>query len=216
MDNPIQHMVKDFFSKYPERRFSKGQLLLRPQETPAGVWYLVEGRVSQYDISSSGSEVVVNVFKPRAFFSMSWAINQTANQYFFEASTPVVVREAPAADAVAFLKANPDVTFELLSRVYRGADGLLRRMAHLMGGDARSRLVFELLNAAHRFGEPGDDGATVLPLSEGDLSKYSGLARETISRTLQKLKAEGLVRIENRCIVLPDLRALEAVLGADL
>lgn len=216
MRTEIADKIQAFFSKYPEREFARQQILVQAGEDPAGIFYLVAGRINQYDISPNGAEVIVNTFQPPAFFPMSWAINKTPNQYFFEAVTDVVVRQAPAEDAVEFLRREPDVLFDLLSRVYKGADGLLRRLAHLMGGDAKSRLLFEILNAAYRFGKTDKDGAVHVPLKEGDLAKHSGMARETVNRMIQGFKAAGLVEVTKTGLVLPNIARIEAELGSDL
>ena len=216
MNQDIPKKIADFFAAYPQQSFDKRQILVRAEEEFPGVFYIARGRASQYDITSSGNEVVVNVFKPGAFFPMSWAINQTPNHYFFEASTQLVVRVAPAADVVKFLHDNPDILFDLLSRVYRGVDGVLRRMAHLMGGDAKTRLLFELLNAAARFGEQQQDGSVFVPLKENDLAKHSGLARETVNRTIQNLKTAELVEVNRSGIIIKRMDQIDALLGAAL
>jgi len=208
--------ITDFFTRYPTCTLEKGQIMLRPDQQLEKIFYLTEGRVSQYDITAGGMEVVVNVFKPGAFFPMSWAINNTPNSYFFEASTKVTAHAIPPEDALQFLRDNPDVTFDLLARVYRGADGLLRRMAHLMGGDAKSRLQFEILNAANRFGEPQKDGRLFVPLKESDLARHSGLTRETVNRHIQQLKKEGLVEVSHKGLILSDIAKIEARLGKEL
>jgi CRP-like cAMP-binding protein len=211
----VKAVVENFFEQYPKHEFDKGHILIHPGDAVNEVYYLIDGSVLQYDISSVGNEVVVNAFKPLAFFPMSYAINHNQNFYFFEAASPVVVRTAPAADVVEFLHREPDVAFDLLSRVYRGADGLLRRTAHLMGGNARSRLIFELLNAAHRFGKKSP-GEIHIPMSEGDLAKRSGLSRETVSRAIKELKADRIVGVEQRGVVIFDVRRLEAAIGDTL
>lgn len=211
----VKAVIATFFDDYPLTHFNKGEIIFRPEEDLIDVLYLVSGQVVQYDISSVGNEVIVNAFKPGAFFPMSTAINRTPNYYFFEAASPVVVRQAPAKEVVDFLKTHPDVTFDLLSRVYQGSDGLLRRMAHLMGGKAKSRLVFELLNAGARFGEDTNKGRFI-PLTENDLSKRSGLSRETISRAMRELKENGVVSVQTRGILIPDIKNLEAVIGREL
>jgi len=216
MNSDIQQKIEAFFAAYPERVYAKSQLLIHAEETPPGVFYITEGRVSQYDITNAGNEIVVNVFKPGAFFPMSTAINSTPNHYFFEASSAVVARQAPMSDAVQFLKENPDVVFDLLSRVYRGVDGVLRRMAHLMGGEAKTRLVFELLNAAYRFGELQPDGSIRISLTENDVARHSGLARETVNRILRELKAAQLVTITRSNITIASTKGLEATLGNNL
>jgi CRP-like cAMP-binding protein len=210
------HKTEAFFTQFPQAVYKKGQLLIRAEEDPTCVFYMVEGLVAEYDISPAGNEIVVNVFKPYAFFPMSSAINHTPNHYFFEAIAPTVVHKAPSEQAVKFLQRNPDVAFDLLGRVYRGTDGLLRRMAHLMGGNARSRLLFELLNAAARFGEGSTTSEVFIPLSEGDIAKRSGLSRETINRTIREFKDSGAVTVRQDGIVVASTARLQQLLGIDL
>lgn len=216
MTSDISAKVVRFFAAFPVQEFSKRQLLIRPEEPLPGIFYIVEGRVSQYDISPSGNEVVVNVFKPGAFFPMSTALNNTPNAYFFEASIHTTVQVAPVEAAVQFLQDNPDVTLDLLKRVYKGVDGVLRRSAHVMGGDAKSRLLFELLNAAYRFGEAQQNGQIIIPLKETDLARHAGMARETVNRTIQHLKTADLITVTPTGIVLKDIHKLETLLGSAL
>lgn len=208
--------ISAFFSTYPLRAFDKRHILIRAETPLPGVFYLTEGRVSQYDITPSGNEIVVNVFKPGAFFPMSIALNDSSNYYFFEASTNIKVHIAPTEAAVQFLQDNPDVALDLLKRVYKGVDGVLRRMAHLMGGDAKHRLLFEILNAAYRFGEHQQDNSIHIPLNESELAKHSGLARETVNRNIQTYKTAGLLSVTNNGIVVKDIRKLESLLDTSL
>lgn len=216
MDKSVKDVVDAFFSRYPIVHYGKGEILLRPDEPLSHVYYLTHGQIVEYDISTAGNEVVINAFKPGAFFPMSLAINRKHNDYFFEAANSVTVHEAPADEVVAFIKDNPDVCYDLLRRVYLGTDGLQRRMAHLMGGKARSRLVFELLNGAARFGVQKTGTAVHLPMSEKDIAKRSGLSRETVSRSMHALKDDGLVTVSAGGIDIPDLKRLEAVIGNQL
>ena len=170
----------------------------------------------QYDITDKGLEVVVNVFKESAFFPMMWAINNTPNQYFYEVSAESSTRKAPTNEVIEFLKANSDVTYDLLSRVYSGTEGLQRRMAHLMGGTSQSRLLFELAVECGRFGVKDKSGVYALQLTEDELASRSGLSRETVSRKLNKLKSQGLVTVNHGTISVKDLARLQMMLGSNL
>ena len=211
-DLAISQKVTAFFTAYPKRVFSRHHTMLQAEQELTHIFYLVEGLVSQYDITPTGNEVVVNTFKPSTFFPMSVAINKTPNHYFYEASNEVTVHMVPTQDAVQFIKDNPDVQFDLLSRVYYGVDGVLRRMAHLMGGEAKTRVLFELLNASYRFGEVQEDGTITIALNESDLAKRAGMARETVNRLLQDLKQAGIVRVTHQGFVIKDQRYLEKML----
>lgn len=211
----LNQKVSAFFSKYPTVEYKKGEILVRAGEEPRRIIYLLQGSVEEYDISPSGDKVVVNVFKPPAFFPMSWAINKTPNDYFFEAATDVVAQLAPPAEAVKFLHKEADVTFDLLKRVYAGTDGLLRRSAHLMGGGAQNRLTFELIVSAKRFGKKSV-GGTVIKMTEAELGERTGVSRETVSRELARLKKQGLVSVSRNQILVSDISGLEKNLGSEL
>src|SRR5581483_573042 len=151
-----------------------------------------------------------------AFFPMSWAINRTPNNYFYKTETETRVHIVPADDALAFLKTNPDVMLDLLSRIYRGMDGLFGRMVHLMSGTARSRLIYELIIECRRFGNKTKDGRVKLDMSEVDLAARSGLSRETVSREIHKLKERGWVGITTNAIIVKDMAMLEKTLGGEI
>lgn len=216
MSDQVVEKIDRFFSRYQLRRYAKGQILLVSGEDTDKIFHLVKGRVKKYDVSYRGDEAILNIFQPPAFFPMSIAINHTANPYVYEADTDVALRQAPATEVVAFIKANPDVMFDLLSRIYRGMDGLLGRMALLMRSSAKSRLMYELILEAKRFGESRKDGSYVLNINEIDLGARTGLSRETVSREIYRLKQDRLVEVSTKSILVKDISLLERKLGKEV
>lgn len=209
MEANIADKVKAFFEKYPKRTYPKDQIIVFGGESPDKVYYVVSGKISQYDISYRGDEIVINVFKPPAFFPMTWAINKSPNVYFYKAEEDTVVYTAPPNEVVLFLKENPDAMFDLLSRLYRGVDGLLGRMVHLMSSSARSRLIYEIITECRRFGKKVAPNSYSITLHESDLAARSGLARETISREMKHLKTQGLISFKDRLIIVHDFKVLK-------
>lgn len=216
MTNDVRQKVSDFFTGFPLRSYPKGQILIYSGDLPDSVFYLVSGKVKQYDISYRGDEIILNVFKTPAFFPMSLAINQTTNSYFYETETAVELHKAPIDATLAFLQANGDVTYDLLSRLYLGIDGLLGRMAHLMTSSAKSRLLYELILESRRFGEQQPDGSYVISINERELGARAGLTRETVNREVKKLKQETLLEVRSADMRVPSLVSLEQKLGMSL
>jgi len=216
MTATVAEKIDGYFSKFPHRSYPKGQILVFADESPEHIFYLVKGRVRKYDISYRGEEVIVNLFKPPAFFPMSWAINRTTNKYYYKTEVETELHVVPVDAALDFLKANPDVMLDLLGRIYRGMDGLLGKMVHLMSGTAKSRIIYDLIIEGHRFGEKRDDGSIVLNINEVDLASRSGLSRETVSRQMHNIKDHGWVSIGNKNIVIKDMGALEKSLGMEI
>jgi CRP-like cAMP-binding protein len=208
MDENVTTKLDTFFKKYKKYSYKKGEVLLSPPNTPSGVFYLQEGIVKQYALSLNGDEVTLNTFKSLSFFPMDWAINNTPNDYFFEAVTDIEVWKAPREDVVTFLKNEPEVLFNLVSRIYKGLHGLFLRLTHLVTGNAQSRLITELLIQTKRFGTH-DHTSSIIKITEKDLGIQTGMSRETVSREMKRLKDKGIVEIQLGTIKINDVQKLE-------
>ncbi len=215
MTDAITQKVELFFSAYRLKAYEKGQILIHNGEKSKDLFFIIKGKVKEYDVNSRGDEVIVNIFRHPAYFPLSHAFDKTINRFIFEAETDIEVRQAPIEAVFEFLKANPDVMMSLLERIYAGIDGVLGRMAHLMSSNASNRLVFEIILEAKRFGTPGKNGVIDIHINEKDLGARAGLSRETISREINKLKAKKIISIENKLIKINNLDELQKSLDED-
>lgn len=213
MTEAVTNKIEGFFAHYRVRKYSKGQILILNGDGTDYVFNLVAGKVKQYDITYRGDEIILNVFKPPAFFPMSLAINKTENPYIYEAETDIEVRQAPANEVVEFLQANPDVLYDLLGRVYRGMDGMMGRIVHLMAGSAKERLMYELLVECRRFGKKLPDGSCSLAINEKDLGSRAGLSRETVSREISRLIRDKYLVSKPGAITIRNLDEFQEYLG---
>ena len=225
-NHEVIEKLDSFFIQYKQQIYKKGEILIRADDNPLGIFFLKSGIIKKYVISKKGDELVVNLFKPDSFFPMSWAINDTPNIYYYEARTDAEVWRAPKDAVLTFIQENPDILYDLLQRVYMGTAGILLRMTYLMSGSAYSRLITEILIHAKRFGEeclPSDlldvskshKNAVIIHISENDLAMQSGMTRETISRELKILKEKRLVTFIKNSLVVLDTEALEFELSGD-
>lgn len=214
MDKTAQKIL-NFFTQFSSHEYATGEVILESGQTPEGIYYLESGRVQQYDIDSRGHKIVTNIYRPSSFFFMPWAINDRRNEWYFEAMTDVVIRLAPKAGALNFIKANDDVMFDFLKRLSSGAAGQQRRMAHLMGGSARTRLIYELIVQSERFGETIGDGSE-LRITEEELASLAGLTRETVSRELNVLQKQDLIDHAHKNVSIRNLNSLKDELGDTL
>lgn len=193
MDDPIQIKVAEHFKNCSLVSYAKGDIIIEAGNDPTGVTYLESGVVEEYDITPEGTKIIVNVFKAGSFFPMSWAINKTQNKYYFAAVTNTTVRLNDPISTTQFLQDNPSVMLDLLSRVFRGTDAILRRLVLATSSVSSRRLMFELLLEAHRFGKVTGEGQVQVSIKQNVLAARSGLARETVSRELQQLEKNGFI-----------------------
>jgi CRP-like cAMP-binding protein len=207
MNKLVVDKIETFFEQYPLKTVNKGHIFIFPQEDPEHIVHLITGKIRVYDINQHGVEIVVMEYEPPSFFPMSWAINAMPNEFYYGAKTNVTVRQAPVKESLEFLKANNDVMFDLLSRVYLGTDIILRRMAHIMGGNASTRVLYELAIEGRRQSK-NEDNTYSLSFGETELAAKAGLTRETVSRIMKDLKSKRLVSVLGKKITILNLDKL--------
>ena len=213
MSNSIQNKIKNFFTKFPLQRYSKGEIVLHPEDNPSGAYYLASGHVREYAISPQGIEVTIHIFNPHSFFPMTWILSDIPNRYYYEAFTDVELYSAPKDKIMSFLKQEPDVVFDLTQRIFSGVDKLTARIEHLAFGKAYTRVVSVLIYLARHFGEKKDDNSVVFKykLTHREIASLAGISRETASREWEKLQEQSLISYVDQMISIKDLKKLEAL-----
>lgn len=207
-------VLETFFEKYTRLKYKKGEIILRAEDTPQGVFYLKKGYVRQYMVAESGAMLMLHIFKPNSFFPMTWALNDTPNTYYYEAMTAVEVWRAPKEAVKEFLHEYPAVVYNLTQRLLMGIVGIRRRMEYLVMDNAYDKTLLLLLYMAQNLGDK-EEGSMVLPvpLTHREISAWIGTTRETASLQVETLKKRGLISYRKRQLVIPSPKALEKELG---
>lgn len=215
MNSPIvREKITNFLKDFKEQKYNKKEIIIKPDDEPEVVYCILEGAVRMYAVSANGEELVINTFKPFAYFPMGWVLNDIVPKHYYEAMDPVVLKKVSKTAFLEFIQANPDVLMELTKRIYYGLEGYFTRMEYLMSGNASARLITELLILGKRFGVTGNNETVVsLKLTEKDLAALTGITRETVSRELNKLKIKGLVSLNKNILTVSDMGLLERELS---
>lgn len=202
--------VENFFRKFSQVNFKKNEVILRAEEKPSSIYYLTSGFVKQYMLSPKGSTFIINLFAPKTYFLMHWALNGAANPFYFEAVTPVCCYSAPIGTVKEFFEKNPQMLLDFTKRMLKGTFGLLNRLETLMMDNAYVKTVELLLYLAHKFGSC--EGHKVIiqnHFTHKELSSWLGVTRETASLQMESLKRKELISYKRRLIVISDLDKLK-------
>lgn len=188
--------LDNFFSKQKLLSYKKGEVIIREDDEPSGVYYLSQGFVRLGATMINGGELTFNIFKPGSFFPMMWAIGETTNAYFCQALSDVKIYRAPKPEVVSFIKENPDILFDLTKRILIGMDGLLKNLQHVMFGGSESRVAAVILMLAKRFGEEKAEEWVIIgmELTHQDIALLAGVTRETTSIAMKQLERRGLIK----------------------
>lgn len=210
MDKVVQQNLEKFFSEFRLVKYKKGEILVGFGKVPEGVFYLKKGVVRQAAVSEHGDDLTLNIFKAPSFFPMGWAINDTQNNYQYEAMVSCEVFIAPKGRVIEFIQDQPEILFDLLKRIYLGLEGFFKRIEKLMSGSAYGRLATQLIILGKRFGVRDGDGLVInLDLTHSQLATQAGITRESASRSIERMKELGLISYKNKKIFISDIKALE-------
>jgi len=115
---------------------------------------------------------------------------------------------------LGLIENEPSFSFELLGRMGKEIASAERRHHSFCKKSARERLAEALLLLLEKFGEETAAGPTIsLVLSRSEIADWIGVAKETVIRTLTEFKEEGLIRQEERQILILDKRKLTELAG---
>lgn len=136
-----------------------------------------------------------------------------------EAATEVALCSFPRAAVERMIKASPELEHRLYQQTLEELDEARDWMVTLGRRTAQEKVSSFLLLIARNIdpgNDPGHQSITFdLPLTRADIADFLGLTIETVSRQITKLRAEGVIQIENnRHVTVPDMKRLEARCGS--
>lgn len=210
-----EKLLYDFFKSGVRQTFKKGEYIIRPGETPPGVFYIEEGLVKSYDITKYGEENLMVIRHAGELLGMTWAITGDNRHIIYTTLAPTTTWLITHEELYAFLEREPKAALPLLAMVTEMYRVNSERILNLEYRTVRERLVSFLLSMAHRFGIEQVDGSILIdaPLRHQDIASSISATRETTGREITNLEKKGLLHNRSSKIILIDTIALRKFLA---
>lgn len=216
MSPEVDHhkVLTDFFQQGTRLTYQKGEFIIRPGETPPGVFFIEKGLVKSYDITKYGEENLLVIRKDGELLGMTWALTSKPKQVIYAALAPTTAWLMPTEKFETALQTNPEVSLPLLRLVTDMYRVHSERILNLEYRTVRERLVSFLLSMARRFGTEAPNGLLIdVPLRHQDIASSISATRETTGREITSLEKKGLLSNSSSRIVLHDTEALQQFLA---
>ncbi|HLE49226.1 MAG TPA: Crp/Fnr family transcriptional regulator [Patescibacteria group bacterium] len=213
MDFYFDKDLDKLFSAGVEVKYKKGEIILRAEDEPQGIYYLKKGYVKLYNLSIEGREQIISIFKPRSYFPIAWILAEVKNTSYYEALTGVKVLKVPSSKVIKFLEDNPKSTMLLAKRLSSGLNGLAKLINIIFLASAKQRVAYVLVQFAARFGEHvnGKKIKIILPVTHQLISNYAGLVRETVSLEMERLRKQKVIDYSRSSVTVMDLSKLQGL-----
>ena len=204
--------LKAVFERGRHLAFSKGEFIIRPGDTPPGVFLIQKGLVKAYDITKYGEENLLIVRHEDEVFPLIWAVTGQERSVIYQAITPTTVWRISREDFLKELE-DPDLLTAVLDMTIEMYRIHSERIINLEYRSVRERLISFMLTMAQRFGKKHPDGIMVdLPLRQQDIASSINSSRETTSRELSLLEKKGLIKTNPQYVILKDVKKLNSYL----
>ena len=204
-----QDQLMQLLDRHRESSHQPEQVIVMEQDWGESVFLLRSGLAKVRTYTTDGDEVVMSLLGAGDVFGEMAALDGAARSADVVALTPlclVKLRAVPFASLLA-----KQAGFALaLARLEAGRLRDLNRRFALQSADATSRLLDALAYLARKnSGSDADPQALIPPLAQREIALLAGLARETASRTLSKLRQRNVVVEEEGGLRLVDLQPLQ-------
>lgn len=205
-------LLMDLFENGTELHYVKGEFIIRPGESPPGVFYIKSGTVKAYDITKYGEENLLIIRKAKEIFPLIWGITSQERDIIYQALSDVIVYRVAQESLQNLMETQPAILRPLLDMTMEMYRIHSERIINLEYRTVRERLISFLLTMSQRFGKQSDDSIEItVPLRQQDIASSINASRETTSRELTLLEKKGLIKNDGT-IHLQDLPALREYL----
>jgi CRP/FNR family transcriptional regulator len=196
-------------------KFDKNDYIIRPRESPSGVFFIESGQVKAYDITKYHEENLLIIRTREEIFPLIWAVTGEERSIIYKAMVPTALFRISRRVFTDYLRTHPEANAPMLRLAIEMYRVHSERIFNLEYRTVRERLISFLLTMAQRFGEAADEGGGTLinvPLSQQDVASSINASRESTSRELRVLERKALISKTRSSVTLLDVAGLEACL----
>ena len=193
--------------RHRETGYQAEQVIVMEQDWGESIFLLHRGLAKVRTYTADGDEVVMSLLGAGDVFGEMVALDGSVRSADVVALTPLQLVKLRVPPFKSLLQENTVFALALARLQVSRLRDLNRRFA-LQTGDATTRLLDALAYVARKSSVTNDPQALIPALPQRELALLAGLARETASRTLSKLRARGTVTEVDGGLQLSDLQPL--------
>ena len=184
------------------------QVIVMEQDWGESLFLLCDGLAKVRTYTSDGDEVVMSLLGSGDVFGELAVFDGDSRSADVVALTSLRLVKLRIPPFAALLEKNIGLGVSLAKLEATRLRDLNRRFA-LQTADATTRLLDALAYLARKSSSKDDPQAPIPAITQHEIALIAGLARETASRTLSKLRSRGTVSEQNGMLSLVDLKPLQ-------
>lgn len=197
------------------RRVEKGACLFHEGDTVTTLFRLLHGVVLLRKGDHDGNSVVTRMLTASVTFGFRAFMARECHSVSAHCATPVTVCCIPADAAEMAFSCNRSLERVFAQHVAHELDDAESAILAHMSLSVRDRvlLIFDRLAAEFGSAVAGDEWVIPVPILRSDIAAMAGIARESFSRCLAKLEADGILGFHGSTLRIPAMTRFRAAVA---
>jgi CRP/FNR family transcriptional regulator len=175
------------------------------------LYFLKEGFVKIGIIDDNGDELIKEILQPGDVFGQFMLERNNMQGEFAQAhSCETILCAFTVADFEKLLTQRPDLAIVFSKKMGQRLKHVENRLLNLLQKDVRTRLLF-FFHTLIRSRDDIKNNAVTLPnfLTHEEIARLIGSSRQTVTTILSKCAEEGLLHLNRKFIIIPDIKLLQ-------
>ncbi len=192
------------------RHVHKREILFSDGQEAKGFYVVLNGKVKLYKISPDGKEQILHIVSAPDAFAEAALFLEGSYPAFAEAMSAGELLYIPKKDFIQLVEKNPQLSINMIVSLSQYLKRFASLIEELSLKEVSSRIAKYLIDLSLKRSREGKDPNEVeLDLSKAQLASKLGTISETLSRTLGKMKARGIIGEEKAKILILNREKLE-------
>jgi CRP/FNR family transcriptional regulator, dissimilatory nitrate respiration regulator len=192
------------------RHAARKSILFSEGEEAKGFYVILAGRIKLFKVSPEGKEQILHIVAAPDAFAEAALFVEGRYPAFAEALTDTHLFFFPRRQFIQLIENNPQLSINMIVSL----SFFLKRFASLIEElslrEVSSRIAKYLIDLSVRGGKEGKSLREVdLDVSKTQLALKLGTISETLSRTLAKMRAKGIIDVQKSRIAILNRELLE-------
>ncbi|MGS0742505.1 Crp/Fnr family transcriptional regulator [Glaciimonas sp. GG7] len=206
-----RHCLDEVMPAFSDHRnLRKNATVYSPEHPSAYVYLLKTGSVRLFRLTENGQEITLSFIKAGMIFGDGDVLNEVNYSHHAQTLGPSMICYIRKSDFKDLLQRYEVLNQYIMNSHYQRWKEAQQLIENLSLHDVRKRLTNIFIMFANQIGKQfsyGDEDDAVLidlSIAQDKLAEFIGTTRESVNRHFNDLKAEGLVDMHERKIVLTE------------
>ncbi len=200
----IEGLIK-IFLKRPTKKYQKGDSLFCEGNRSNHLFLVKNGLIKTFKTTEDGKELITGFYATKQFIGYTSSLGDFPHTENAEALETTKIIRIEKSEIISILAFNSNIALELLELLANNIKNTKEKLLQVAYDSVRGRTAKSLLLLV------SNNPLNKIIISRVDLANLTGIAKETLIRTLSDFKDEGYIQTSRTFVKVIDKKGLMQV-----